>query len=134
MSTLPEPIERLLEAALVAELTVVDANGRPAPFTYVNGHIVVPPASLVAGANTIRITFAAGDASLVAARDVDQVDFADGEIGCPERHDRDRRPIRRPLEILDVEARRGHDPRLGRARIAGRPATARNGGGNEMDL
>jgi aminopeptidase N len=42
----------------------VDANGRPAPFTYVNGHIVVPPASLLAGANTIRITFTAGDASL----------------------------------------------------------------------
>ena len=32
MSTLPEPIERLLEAALVGELTVVDANGRPVTY------------------------------------------------------------------------------------------------------
>ncbi len=29
MSTLPAPIEELLETALVAELTVVDASGRP---------------------------------------------------------------------------------------------------------
>jgi general stress protein 26 len=29
MSTLPEPVERLLEAALVGELTVVDGHGRP---------------------------------------------------------------------------------------------------------
>jgi general stress protein 26 len=29
MSTLPEPIERLLEAALVGELTVVNETGRP---------------------------------------------------------------------------------------------------------
>ena len=42
----------------------VDANGKPAAFTYVNGHIVVPAASLVSGANTIRIAFNAGDASL----------------------------------------------------------------------
>ena len=42
----------------------VEANGRPADFTYVNGHIVVRPASLAAGANVIRITFTAGNASL----------------------------------------------------------------------
>jgi aminopeptidase N len=42
----------------------VEANGRPAAFTYVNGHIVVPAASLNAGANVIRVTFHAGDASL----------------------------------------------------------------------
>src|SRR5687767_10418600 len=42
----------------------VDANGRPAEFTYVNGHIVVPAASLTAGPNTIAIAFNAGDASL----------------------------------------------------------------------
>jgi aminopeptidase N len=42
----------------------VDANGKPAAITYVNGHIVVPAASLLSGANTIRIAFKAGDASL----------------------------------------------------------------------
>jgi aminopeptidase N len=52
----------------------VEANGTtlargagssdPAAFQYINGHIVVPPASLVAGPNTVRITFNAGDASL----------------------------------------------------------------------
>ena len=45
-------------------VTSVDANGTPAAFTYVNGHIVVPAARLVSGANTIRIAFTAGDASL----------------------------------------------------------------------
>jgi aminopeptidase N len=39
------------------------ANGAPA-FEFINGHIVVPAASLKAGANTIRIDFRAGDASL----------------------------------------------------------------------
>ena len=42
----------------------VDANGKPAAFAFVNGHIVVPAASLVTGANTIRIAFNAGNASL----------------------------------------------------------------------
>src|SRR5882672_12360823 len=32
MSTLPEPVEQLLEAALVGELTVVDANGHPVTY------------------------------------------------------------------------------------------------------
>ena len=32
MSTLPEPIERLLDAALVGELTVVDSGGRPVTY------------------------------------------------------------------------------------------------------
>jgi len=32
MTTLPEPIERLLEAALVGELTVIDPNGRPVTY------------------------------------------------------------------------------------------------------
>jgi aminopeptidase N len=45
-------------------VTSVDANGRPAAFRYVNGHIVVPAASLAVGANTLRIAFTAGDASL----------------------------------------------------------------------
>ena len=47
----------------------VEANGRAAAFTYVNGHIVVPPAALVAGANTVRIAFDAGDASLNRSAD-----------------------------------------------------------------
>ena len=47
----------------------VDANGKPSPFLFVNGHLVVPAASLVAGANTIRVTFNAGDASLNRSRD-----------------------------------------------------------------
>jgi aminopeptidase N len=47
----------------------VDANGRPAAFTFVNGHIVIPAASLVAGANTIRLVFNAGDASLNRSAD-----------------------------------------------------------------
>jgi aminopeptidase N len=42
----------------------VEANGRPADFTYVNGHIVLPAAALRAGANTVRIAFTAGDAPL----------------------------------------------------------------------
>ncbi len=45
-------------------VTSVDANGTAAAFAYVNGHIVVPAASLATGANTIRIAFNAGDASL----------------------------------------------------------------------
>jgi len=32
MSTLPEPVEQLLEAALVGELSVVDATGRPVTY------------------------------------------------------------------------------------------------------
>src|SRR3954451_21033924 len=32
MSTLPEPVERLLDAALVGELTVVDGAGRPVTY------------------------------------------------------------------------------------------------------
>ena len=32
MSTLPEPVEQLLEAALVGELTVVDPRGRPVTY------------------------------------------------------------------------------------------------------
>jgi len=32
MGTLPEPIERLLEAALVSELTVLDESGRPVTY------------------------------------------------------------------------------------------------------
>ena len=32
MATLPEPVERLLEAALVGELTVVNADGRPVTY------------------------------------------------------------------------------------------------------
>src|SRR6185503_8010312 len=47
----------------------VEANGKPAAFQYVNGHIVVPAASLVAGANAIRIVFNAGDASLNRSND-----------------------------------------------------------------
>src|SRR6476660_7553677 len=35
----------------------VDANGKPAAFQYVNGHIVIPAASLVSGANAITIVF-----------------------------------------------------------------------------
>ncbi|MGE0862752.1 MAG: M1 family aminopeptidase [Vicinamibacterales bacterium] len=47
----------------------VEANGRPSPFLYINGHIVVPAASLAAGANTIRVAFDAGDASLNRSKD-----------------------------------------------------------------
>ena len=47
----------------------VDANGRPAAFTYINGHIVIGPASLVTGANALRIVFNAGDASLNRSAD-----------------------------------------------------------------
>ena len=32
MATLPEPVEALLEAALVGELTVVDATGHPVTY------------------------------------------------------------------------------------------------------
>jgi aminopeptidase N len=47
----------------------VESNGRPAAFTYVNGHIVIPPAALAAGENTLRILFTAGDASLNRSAD-----------------------------------------------------------------
>src|SRR5689334_18382295 len=47
----------------------VEANGKPAAFQYVNGHIVIPAASLVSGANAIKITFNAGDASLNRSND-----------------------------------------------------------------
>ena len=47
----------------------VEANGKPSAFLFVNGHVVVPAASLAAGANTVRITFNAGDASLNRSKD-----------------------------------------------------------------
>ena len=47
----------------------VEANGKPSAFLFVNGHLVLPAASLVAGANTVRITFNAGDASLNRGKD-----------------------------------------------------------------
>ncbi len=47
----------------------VEANGRPSPYVFVNGHLVIPAASLAAGANTVRITFNAGDASLNRSKD-----------------------------------------------------------------
>jgi aminopeptidase N len=50
-------------------LKSVDANGKPAAFTYINGHIVIPAAALTSGANTIRIVFNAGDASLNRSAD-----------------------------------------------------------------
>ncbi|MDP2318277.1 MAG: M1 family aminopeptidase [Acidobacteriota bacterium] len=50
-------------------LKAVEANGRPSAFAYVNGHLIVPAASLVVGANTVRVTFNAGDASLNRNKD-----------------------------------------------------------------
>ncbi len=47
----------------------IEANGKPAAINYVNGHIVIPAASLAAGANTIRIAFDAGNASLNRSND-----------------------------------------------------------------
>jgi aminopeptidase N len=47
----------------------VEANGTPVAINYVNGHIVIPPAVLVSGANAIRIAFNAGDASLNRSND-----------------------------------------------------------------
>ena len=47
----------------------VDANGKPVPINYVNGHIVIPAAALAAGANTVRIGFDAGDAPLNRNKD-----------------------------------------------------------------
>jgi aminopeptidase N len=47
----------------------VEANGKPVPVTYLNGHIVIPAASLIVGANTLRIAFNAGDASLNRSTD-----------------------------------------------------------------
>ncbi len=47
----------------------LEANGKAAAFTYVNGHIVLPPEALVAGANAVRIVFDAGDASLNRSAD-----------------------------------------------------------------
>lgn len=46
------------------QLLSVDANGQPAAYTLVNGHIVIDPAALQVGPNTLRIAFKAGDAPL----------------------------------------------------------------------
>jgi aminopeptidase N len=46
-----------------AHVKTLDANGSSA-FDFVNGHIIVPAASLETGANIVRIAFRAGDASL----------------------------------------------------------------------
>ena len=50
-------------------VTSVAANGKPALFAYVNGHIVIPAASLVRGDNAVTIAFKAGDASLNRSND-----------------------------------------------------------------
>ncbi|MGH9384992.1 MAG: M1 family aminopeptidase [Vicinamibacterales bacterium] len=42
----------------------VEANAQPVNHNYVNGHIVVPAASLKAGLNTVRVSFTAGETSL----------------------------------------------------------------------
>ena len=42
----------------------VAVNGSDSPFTWTNGHIVIPAPSLIAGPNVIEIVFVAGDASL----------------------------------------------------------------------
>ncbi|MGH9202041.1 MAG: aminopeptidase, partial [Vicinamibacterales bacterium] len=42
----------------------VEANAQPVIHNYVNGHIVVPAASLKAGLNTVRVSFTAGETSL----------------------------------------------------------------------
>ncbi len=42
----------------------VEANAQPVVHHLVNGHIVVPAASLKAGANAVRVSFTAGEASL----------------------------------------------------------------------
>ena len=47
----------------------VQANGAPASIAYSNGHIIIPAASLTPGANTLRITFDAGNASLNRSND-----------------------------------------------------------------
>jgi aminopeptidase N len=50
-------------------IDTVTANGTPAPFTYINGHIVVPNTALRTGRNTVEIRFRAGDASLNRSAD-----------------------------------------------------------------
>ena len=47
----------------------VEANGKPVPVSFVNGHIVLPAGSLTTGANTVRIVFTAGDDSLNRSAD-----------------------------------------------------------------
>ena len=47
----------------------VQANSKPVPVNYVNGHLVIPAASLVAGPNAIQVAFNAGDASLNRSTD-----------------------------------------------------------------
>src|SRR5215204_4196082 len=47
----------------------IEANGAPVAITYTNGHIIIPVASLAAGANILRITFDAGNASLNRSND-----------------------------------------------------------------
>ena len=45
-------------------LSSVKANGKPAAFTHVNGHIVVPAGDLIRGRNRLAIDFMAGDEAL----------------------------------------------------------------------
>ncbi|MCA1586480.1 MAG: hypothetical protein LC791_17480 [Acidobacteria bacterium] len=47
-----------------AHVKRLEANGRPATFKWVNGHIVVAAEALKTGANEVSIDFTAGDASL----------------------------------------------------------------------
>ena len=51
-----------------AHVTTLEANGSPA-FEFVNGHIVVPAASLRRGENTIAVHFVVGDAPLNRSAD-----------------------------------------------------------------
>ena len=77
---------------------------------------------------------ATGDAALLAARDVDEVDLGRREVRRPEGLRGDRLAVGRPDEVLDVEAGRGHRPRLRRLGIAGRPAPTWNRSVDEEDL
>ena len=45
-------------------LRAVSANGQPVAASIVNGHITIPAANLIAGANTIEFDFLAGDEAL----------------------------------------------------------------------
>ena len=50
-------------------LKSIEANGKPVPVTYVNGHLVLPAGSLVAGANAVKVAFTAGNDSLNRSAD-----------------------------------------------------------------
>ena len=77
---------------------------------------------------------ASRDPPFLAGGELDDVQLRQGEIGGSERLRRDRAPVGRPGEVLDVETGRRDRPRLGRLRVACRTAATRDRRVHDEDL